>query len=289
MQKLNDKVAVITGGSRGLGLAIAQAYVREGAAVVIASRSAHSIDQAVQLLKQHGAQVDGIACDVGDKAQVQALADRAVSTFGRFDIWVNNAGLGAPYGPSAAVPADRFEAVLKTNIWGNYYGSMIALQHFVPRGSGKLINLLGRGDSTPVPLQNAYASSKAWLKNFTLALAKEYQSSGVGVYAFNPGLVLTDMLSNLEAIDGYATKMNPLRFVTRLWANPPEVPAQKAVWIASTATDGKTGLQVRVLTPRFLATGLLREAGRRVTGRAEPLEPLQVKVVPPAIPVKIEN
>ena len=64
----------------------------------------------------------------------------------------------------------------------------------------------------------------------------------MGVYAFNPGLVLTDMLSNLEAIDGYETKMNPLRFVTRLWANPPEVPAQKAVWIASAATDGKTGL-----------------------------------------------
>jgi glucose 1-dehydrogenase len=289
MGSLSNKVAVITGGTRGLGLAIAQAYAREGAAVVIASRSVRSVDQAVHLLKQQGAQVEGMACDVSDKAQVEALADRAESTFGRFDIWVNNAGLGAPYGPSADVPADRFEAVLKTNIWGNYYGSISALQHFVPRGSGKLINLLGRGDSAPVPLQNAYASSKAWLKNFTLALAKEYKASGVGVYAFNPGLVLTDMLSNLEAIDGYETKMNPLRFVTRLWANPPEVPAQKAVWIASAATDGRTGLQVRVLTPRFMIAGLLREAGRRVTGRAEPIEPLQIKVVPSAIPAKIEN
>jgi glucose 1-dehydrogenase len=289
MGSLSNKVAVITGGTRGLGLAIAQAYAREGAAVVIASRSARSVDQAVHLLKQQGAQAEGMACDVSDHAQVQALADRAVSTFGRFDIWVNNAGLGAPYGPSADVPADRFEAVLKTNIWGNYYGSIVALQYFVLRGSGKLINLLGRGDSAPVPLQNAYASSKAWLKNFTLALAKEYRASGVGVYAFNPGLVLTDMLSNLEAIDGYETKMNPLRFVTRLWANPPEVPAQKAVWIASAATDGKTGLQVRVLTPRFMIAGLLREAGRRVTGRADPIEPLQIKVVPSAIPVKVED
>jgi NAD(P)-dependent dehydrogenase (short-subunit alcohol dehydrogenase family) len=289
MGSLNNKVAVITGGTRGLGLAMAQAYAREGAAMVIASRSVRSVDQALHLLKQQGAQVDGLACDVSDRAQVQALADRAVQVFGRFDIWVNNAGLGAPYGPSAAVPADRFEAVLQTNIWGNYYGSIAAMQHFVPRGSGKLINLLGRGDSAPVPLQNAYASSKAWLKNFTLALAKEYRTSGVGVYAFNPGLVLTDMLSNLEAVAGYETQMNPLRFVTRLWANPPEVPAQKAVWIASAATDGKTGLQVRVLTPRFMLTGLLREAARRVTGRAEPIEPLQVKVVPSAIPIKIED
>lgn len=289
MRQLENKVAVITGGTRGLGLAIAQAYARAGAAVVIASRSVRSVDQAVQLLKQQGARVAGLACDVSDRAQVEALADRAMQAFGRFDIWVNNAGLGAPYGPSADVPADRFEAVLKTNIWGNYFGSITALRHFVPRGSGKLINLLGRGDSTPVPLQNAYASSKAWLRSFTLALAKEYKQSGVGVYAFNPGLVLTDMLSNLEAIEGYDTKMNPLRFVTRLWANPPEVPAQKAVWIASTATDGKTGLQVRVLTPRFMLAGLLREAGQRVTGRAEPIEPLQVKVVPSAIPVKIED
>jgi glucose 1-dehydrogenase len=289
MGSLNNKVAVITGGSRGLGLAIAQAYAREGTAVVIASRSIRSVDQAVQLLRQQGARAEGFACDVSDKAQVQALADRAVQTFGRFDIWVNNAGLGAPYGPSVDVPADRFEAVLKTNIWGNYYGSIAAMHHFVPRGSGKLINLLGRGDSTPVPLQNAYASSKAWLKNFTLALAKEYKASGVGIYAFNPGLVLTDMLANLEAVEGYETKMNPLRFVTRLWANPPEVPAQKAVWIASAATDGKTGLNIRVLTPRFMIARLLREAGRRLTGRAEPIEPLQVRAVPSAIPVKIDE
>ena len=289
MRQLENRVAVITGGTRGLGLTIAQAYAREGAAVVIASRSVRAVDQAIHMLKQQGARVAGMACDVSDKAQVQALADRAVNTFGRFDIWVNNAGLGAPYGPSAAIPSDRFEAVLKTNIWGNYYGSITAMQHFAPRGTGKLINLLGRGDSAPVPLQNAYASSKAWLKNFTLALAKEYRRSGVGVYAFNPGLVLTDMLSNLEAIDGYETKMNPLRYVTRLWANPPEVPAQKAVWIASAATDGQTGLQVRVLTPRFMLTGLAREAGRRLTGRAEPIAPLQVKTVPSAIPVRIDE
>jgi glucose 1-dehydrogenase len=289
MGSLNNKVAVITGGTRGLGLAIAQAYACEGAAVVIASRSVRSVDQAVHLLKQQSARVDGMACNVNDQAQVQALVDRVVKTFGHFDIWVNNAGRGAPYGPSADVPSDRFEAVLKTNIWGNYYGSIAALHHFVPRGSGKLINLLGRGDSELVPLQNAYASSKAWLKNFTLALAKEYRQSGVGVYAFNPGLVLTEMLSNLEAIDGYETKMNPLRFVTRLWANPPEVPAQKAVWIASAATDGKTGLQVCMLTPRFMIAGLLREAGRRLTGRAEPIEALQIKAVPSAIPVRIDE
>ena len=288
MGRLENKVAVITGGTRGLGLAIAQAYAREGAAVFIASRSPSSVDKAIGLLKATGARVDGLAGDVGELADVQAIADRALQTFGRFDIWINNAGLGAPYGPSADVPLRRFEQVLKTNIWGNYYGSVVALKHFVPRGGGKLINVVGRGDKQPVPLQNAYASSKAWLRNFTVSLAKEYKSSGVGIYTFNPGLVLTDMLSQVEAIDGYAERMRPLETVTRMWGNPPEVPAEKAVWLASAATDGKTGLEINVLSPQVIVRGLLRELKLRVTRQVPPAS-LQVSVVPSALSVRIDE
>ena len=288
MRRLENKVAVVTGGTRGLGLAIAQAYVREGAAVFIASRSSSSVDKAIGLLKAAGGRVDGLAGDVGELADVQAIADRALQTFGHYDIWINNAGLGAPYGPSADVPMPRFEQVLKTNIWGNYYGSVVALKHFVPRGSGKLINVLGRGDRQPVPLQNAYASSKGWLRNFTVSLAKEYKASGVGIFAFNPGLVLTDMLSHVEAVDGYAERLRPLETVSRMWGNPPEVPAEKAVWLASAATDGKTGLEVNVLSPQVMVRGLLRELKLRVTRQVPPAS-LQVSVVPSALTVRIDE
>lgn len=98
---LQDKVAVITGGSRGLGYAIAETYARAGTKVVIASRSARSVDEAVKKLQQNGAQAAGLACDVGDLSQVEALAELAIRTFGRIDIWVNNAGISAPYGPTA--------------------------------------------------------------------------------------------------------------------------------------------------------------------------------------------
>lgn len=279
MSILKDKVAVITGGSRGLGLGIAEAFAREGAAVVIASRSKKSVDAAVQSIQSRGHRATGLPCDVGNLAQVEALAAHAVATFGRLDIWVNNAGLSAPYGPTAHLPSSEFQATVNTNIIGVYNGSVTALRHFVAQRSGKLINLLGRGDNQPVPYQNAYASSKTWVRSFTAALAKEYADSGVGIYAFNPGLVTTEMLSQVSAVQGYEAKLAPLTKVVAVLGNPPEVPAERALWIASSATDGRTGLNVQVITPTFLLSRGLRAAWRWITRRQEPEMPLNVETV----------
>ncbi len=289
MNSLVNKVAVITGGTRGLGLSIARVYAREGAAVALASRSAEAVKHAVALLRGEGAQVSGWACDVSDLSQVEALADHALATFGRFDIWVNNAGMSAPYGPTAHIPPASFIATLQANIFGVYYGSLVAMRHFLPKHSGKLINMLGQGDRKPVPLQNAYATSKAWVRNFTLALAKEYQDSGVGVFAFNPGLMPTDLLTRVEALEGYEARLKPLETVIRLWANPPEVPAAKALWLASAATDGRTGLEVKVLTPTHLVEGILREGLRRLLRRPAPAVEIKVHSVPPAWPIQPAN
>lgn len=279
MPILKDKVAVITGGSRGLGLGIAEAFAREGAAVVIASRSKKSVDAAVQSILAKGQRATGLPCDVGDLAQVEALAAHAVATFGRLDIWVNNAGLSAPYGPTAHLPSSEFQATVNTNIVGVYNGSVTAIRHFAPQRSGKLINLLGRGDNQPVPFQNAYASSKTWVRSFTAALAREYADSGVGIYAFNPGLVTTEMLSQVSAVQGYEARLAPLTKVVSVLGNPPEVPAERALWIASSATDGRTGLNVQVITPTFLLARGLRAAWRWITRRQEPEMPLNVETV----------
>jgi glucose 1-dehydrogenase len=280
MGVLDGKVAVITGSTRGLGLAMGRVFVQEGAVVVISSRSSEAVERAVGQLRSLNERVAGLACDVADYAQVQALADRAVSAFGRFDIWINNAALSAPYGPSMAIAPDRFAEALQTNILGTYYGSQVALRHFVPQRSGKLINLLGEGARRPVANQNAYASSKTWIRSFTLALASEYKASGVGVYAFNPGLVATDLILDVEAVAGYEQRVMPLDTVARMWANLPEVPARKAVWLASAATDGRTGLEVRTLGPTRFLKGLLREGVRRLLGRAAPPRRLKVRSVP---------
>lgn len=278
MTKLSGKVAVITGGTRGLGLAMAQAFAAEGAAVVVASRSPGSVERAVEMLTEQGARASGLPCDVGDIAQVHTLYRHAVETYGQLDIWVNNAGLSAPYGQTLEIDPEHFVQVIQTNILGTYYGSIVAMQHFSAQGRGKLINLLGRGDRQPTPMQNAYASSKAWIRSFTLALAREYKQSGVGVYAFNPGLMPTELLSNVDVIAGHEEEVQPLKMVMRLWADPPEVAARKAVWLASAATDGRTGLAVTVLTPARLIVGLLREGWRRI--RRQPVPPMSLEINP---------
>ena len=278
-EPLSGKVIVITGSTRGLGLAMAHACVAAGATVVVSSRGREAVTQAVQQISAAGGRVGGLACDTGDTAQVQALADYTLTTFGRLDVWVNNAGVGAPYGPTLNVPPARFEQVIRTNILGVYHGSFSAMQHFVAQGQGKLINLLGRGDNGPQPFQNAYASSKVWVRNFTKALAAEYKTSGVGVYGFNPGLVMTELLSEIEVAPGYETKVQALSTVVRLWGKPAEIPAQTLVWLASAATDGKTGLIVNQLGKAQLIRGVLQEGWRRLTGQAAPDFPLHVRTL----------
>jgi len=282
---LQGKVAVITGSSRGLGFAIAEAYAKEGASVVLAARTTSAVEQSVKDLQAKGYKAGGTACDVGDYEQVKALADFAVTSFGKIDIWVNNAGVAGVYGPTAHIPRERMERVIRTNINGTYYGSIVALEHFLPQKSGKLINLLGRGDDKPVKFQNAYAPSKFWVRSFTAGLAQEYKEDGIGIYAFNPGLVDTDMLRQVEALKGYESKLKPLSTVIRLWGNQPDVPAERALWLASAATDGKTGIVTNVLGRRQVISGLMREVGRRLRRDAGPDTSLTVTSVQPTMPL----
>jgi NAD(P)-dependent dehydrogenase (short-subunit alcohol dehydrogenase family) len=280
---LQGKVAVITGGTRGLGLAIAQAYAREGAAVVVASRTPGSVDQVVTSLSEEGLRASGRPVDVGELSQVEELSLHALRDFGRMDIWVNNAGLSAAHGPTIHVPPEEVSQVIHTNVLGAYHGSLVALRHFLPQGRGKLINVLGRGARGPVAFGNAYASSKAWLRSFTMAMAKEYKDYGVGIYAFNPGLVDTDLLRKFRVIAGYEKRANMLKTVMRMWANPPEVAARKAAWLASDATDGRTGLDINMLGPTALAGGALREGVNQLLRRPAPAMDLNVISVPAAL------
>lgn len=283
MRLLEDKVAVITGSSRGFGLAIAQAFASHGASVVLASRSEEAIGTAVESICATGARASGFVCDMTDLKQVETLAGHAAQTFGGLHVWVNNAGISPTYGPTAHIQPDEFVRTIQTNILGTYYGSVVALRRFLPQQSGKLINILGAGARGPVPMQNAYASSKAWIRNFTLTLAQEYRDSGVGVYALGPGMMLTEMLTSVRVVAGYEERLGAFPTVVRALAKPPEAAARKAVWLASAATDGRTGLEVHLFNPMTALLGFTREWIRRLTGRTDTLPPLDITSVPPAI------
>lgn len=285
MRQLEGKVVVVTGSTRGLGLAIAQACAKEGARVMISSRSPAAVEQVVTSLKAGGAEVTGMACDVSSFEQVEALAARTVEKFGQMDVWFNNAGVAPPYGPAVHVPVGAMVQTVQTNVLGTYYGSIVAMRHFLVCGAGKLVNILGRGDrGSGVPMQSGYAASKAWVRSFTQALAEEYKQSGVGVFAFNPGMMSTDFLTDVEAVEGFQSRLKVMPTIIRMWATPPEVPARRAVWLASAATDGRTGLEIHEMNVLRMAFGALREGIGRLTRRT-PEQPITIIQVPAAIAV----
>jgi glucose 1-dehydrogenase len=283
MHQLDGKVVVITGASRGLGKAIAFAFARAGARVVLSARSQKDIEQNASELRAEGHEAVAVVCDVSDLKQVESLARYAIDKFGGFDIWVNNAGIAGPYGATGDILADDFLSVLRTNMFGTYHGSTIAMRHFLPRKSGKLINILGAGDRKPAPNQNPYGSSKAWIRMFTLALAAEYKDSGVGVYALQPGLMDTDLLTTIITYEPYEKKLRSfMPFLIRAASKTPEVPARKALWLASSATDGKTGLEVRVGSRFSVLFGFLGEGLRMLFHHPVRTVELNIKIIPSA-------
>ena len=281
MGTLDGKIAVITGSTRGIGLAIAEAYAREGAAVVISSRTQAAVDATVQRLQEAGYRAAGLACDVSQPEQVSALAALAVQTFGKVDIWFNNAGLETAYGPTMSYSAQDFTKVVQTNILGVYHGSRTALQLFLPQRSGKLINMVGKGYKGPAPYQNAYGSSKAWVLSFTKALAQEYADSGVDILNFSPGMVITDMLTQFDVVQGHEHRLKAFPAVLRILGRTPDYPARKAVWAASSATDGKTGLLVNSFSYLVGLQGLFKELTRLIARRPSDLPEIHMRSVPP--------
>ncbi|WP_129628332.1 SDR family NAD(P)-dependent oxidoreductase [Candidatus Oscillochloris fontis] len=277
---LQGKTAVITGSTQGLGLAIARSFAQAGATLVISNHRAEDVQRAEQWLLQQGAQVVGYACDVRMREQVFGLADSAIATYGKIDIWVNNAGVTATQGPTVAVASNEFTRVIETNIFGTYHGSLAALRHMSPRRSGKLINIVGQGDRRPNPYGNAYGASKTWVRTFSLALAAEERANGIGIFTLNPGLLDTELTRQMRVVAGYERRAHAFDTIARLAAAPAEESAQLALWLAGPATDGTTGLTIHApLWPR-LARGLVRE-GVRLLLRQPVTQHVQYVTLPP--------
>jgi NAD(P)-dependent dehydrogenase (short-subunit alcohol dehydrogenase family) len=134
-----------------------------------------------------------------------------------------------------------------------------------------------------VPYQNAYASSKAWIKSFTLALADEYRGRGVGIYLLSPGMMITEMVTDVEVVEGYEERLRALPTVLRILASRPDVPAARALWIAAEAKADVDHPDVRVMGPGKMLAGVLGEGVRRLLRRPAPELAVAVRTVPPDI------
>jgi NAD(P)-dependent dehydrogenase (short-subunit alcohol dehydrogenase family) len=265
---LHGRVAVVTGATRGLGLAMARRLGQRGATVVLAARSYDDVAAAVERLLGEGIAVSGRHCDTGVLADVEALRDDAQNR-GMLDIWVNNAGTSGVFGPTASTPVDNFTQVVRTNILGTFHGSRVALPVFLAQGHGDLVNVYGQGDRGPVALQNAYASSKRWVRQFTETLRLETRGTGVRVHGMNPGLVTTDMLGKVTCQPGYEQRLGGLQVVVGLWGQSPDDAARPLLDLVTSDTAEFRGLTRTTMVTRGVRNVL---AGRLRRGNRLPLE-----------------
>lgn len=189
---LNGKVAIVTGGTKGIGRAIAEALVREGIDVCISARKRSEIDQTIAglaVLKK--GRITGVVCDVCDHSQVKALFERTVEEFGGLDILINNAGIGVFSTVEETSPED-FRAVLETNLFGVYYCCHEAIPLMRQRGGGYIINMSSLAGTNPHPRMAAYNASKFAVNGFSEALMQEVRHDGIKVSYIMPGSVNTE-------------------------------------------------------------------------------------------------
>lgn len=189
---LQGKTAVVTGGTKGIGRAIAEELIRNGVNVVISARKKSEVDAAVSSLNQLGAgRANGAVCDVRDYEQVTTLFEQTLKTFSAVDILVNNAGIGL-FGSVEETDVDDFRAVLETNLFGVYYCCHEAIPLMKKRGGGYIFNISSLAGTNAHPGMAAYNASKFGLNGFSEALMQEVRHDGIKVSYIMPGSVNTE-------------------------------------------------------------------------------------------------
>jgi len=244
---LSGRAAVITGASQGLGLTIAEAFLREGASVMICARDADRLVEARAHLAAHvtsGQRVETLAADVSDPADVARFAATALDAFPQIHALVCNAGVYGPMGAIEDVDWEEWTRAMRINIDGSVLPCRAFVPHFKARGYGKIIQLSGGGATTPLPRITAYAASKAAIVRFAESLALELQPHGVDVNAIAPGALNTRMLDEvLAAGPGRVGRdfYDRMTAIKEQGGTPLEKGAALAVYLASAASDGITG------------------------------------------------
>ncbi len=187
---MKDKIAVITGGTKGIGYAIAESLLKNNAKVFICARDKFELKRALERLSALG-QVDGEVCDVRSEAQVEMMLAECVRVFDGVDILVNNAGIGIIGKTVEEMSADEFEQTLQTNLFGVFYACHHSIPLLKKRGGGYIINISSLAGQNAHPKMAAYNASKFGLNGFTEALMQEVRADNIKVTAICPGSVNT--------------------------------------------------------------------------------------------------
>jgi glucose 1-dehydrogenase len=270
MGQLDQKVAIITGSTKGIGKAIALRFVSEGAKVVITSSSAANVENAVAEFPEGS--VYGCVCDVSSISDMERLVASVSARFGRIDCFINNAGISDPFMPITQSDPLKWGKVIDTNLKGTYYGTRAAISYFMKENiRGKVINMAGSGTDrkSNTPWMSAYGATKAAIARFTFAAAEEYRNTGISVMLLHPGLVRTEMLSSEHPTPELQRQMETFNTILDIFAQPPSVAALLAVKMASEWSDTKTGIYLSALNGSRKKWLLLSYPFRKIMNRID--------------------
>lgn len=242
---LSGKVALVTGGTRGLGRAMAEGLAHAGASLVVSSRKQAACDEAARTIADAtGRDCIGAACHMGDWDAIEPMVARAFDHFGHVDVLVNNAGINPQPTPVTEMSEAYFDKLQAVNLKGPMRLAGLVAPRMGERRGGSIINVITVGATTGGPGMAAYTSAKAALRNLTLVMAQEWAPSGVRVNALAPGSFMTDMMKGAAHLPGFLEGAANLSLQKRI-AEPEEI-VGSAIYLASEASSFVTGTVLHV-------------------------------------------
>lgn len=237
---LDDKVAIVSGASRGIGEAIALAYAEAGAKVVVSSRKQEGVDQVAEKIRAAGGDALPLTCHVGRQDQRDALIQQAVAHYGRVDVLVNCAGTNPYFGPMIQIDEGAYLKTFEVNLQGAFDLTKTVAQHLVDRKApGSVVNIASVAGLRASPLQGVYGMTKAAMIAMTRNFALELGPSGIRINAIAPGLIETRLAAAILQADSVVENIKQRAALGRI--GQPEEIAGAALFLASDSASYVTG------------------------------------------------
>jgi NAD(P)-dependent dehydrogenase (short-subunit alcohol dehydrogenase family) len=239
---LTGQVAIVTGGGRGIGRAIALALAKAGTDVAVAARSTDQLAETVALIEKTGGCGMSVPTDVTDQNAVERMVRKVAKRFGPVDLLVNNAGVGGPAGPMWEIDPDAWWQCMEVNLRGSYFCSRAVLPSMIARGQGRIVIVTSGAGNWGTPYNAAYCISKCALTRFSEILASETKDHAISVFSIHPGFVRTAIIEKVAASSSDVKWVKVLRkALARGRVVPPERAAELTLFLASGQADALSG------------------------------------------------